>query len=122
MVIPKGSGKDPQQASSSYRSISLLPTPTKALETLIVSRLENEIGISAGVEQHGFTQYRSTITAFDAVLKGSENCTARHVIGVFLDITRAFDNISRESILRGIATLGASVTSIEMVKSYLIVP
>lgn len=118
VVKLKGSDKDPQQASF-YRPISLLPTLVKTLETLIVFRLETETGHNFGVKQHGFVVGRSTLTAFDAVLNWADNCTSRYVVGMFLDITGAFDYLCWDNLIGDLALLGASDRTIRVIRSYL---
>lgn len=119
VLIPKGQESDPR-LTKSYRPISLLPVLAKVLETLIVSRLEEETGLNLITEQHGFTREKSTTTAICELTRWSELCPNKHVLATFLDITGAFDNVRWKSILNKISNMGAKSRTIKMVKSYLV--
>jgi len=92
VIIPKAKGKDPL-LTGSYRPITLLPTLGKALESLITSRLEKETGLNEIGQQHGYVSGRSTETAVKALYEWVDHCPNKTVIGVFLDITGAFDYV-----------------------------
>jgi len=76
-----------------YRPISLLPTISKALETLIISNIEKETSLNEIGNQHGFVTGRSTVTAMNSLYGWAGESKCRHVFGIFLDITGAFDNV-----------------------------
>jgi len=44
-------------------------------------------------DQHGFVPGRSTYTAIKDALNWMDNRSEKYVIGTFLDITGAFDNL-----------------------------
>jgi len=91
VVLLKGKDKDPTEPKS-YRPVSLLPTLAKVLETLIIKRLGEEITNNLSEDQHGFISTRSTLSAFNSLLHWVDNRSEKLVIGVFLDISGAFDN------------------------------
>lgn len=92
VVIPKAGKKD-KMATGAYRPISILPTLGKALETLIIDRLETETRLDSIGEQHGYVRERSTMTAIKAMYNWVDRCPNRHIFGVFLNITGAFDHV-----------------------------
>ncbi|CAI6362906.1 unnamed protein product [Macrosiphum euphorbiae] len=118
VIIPK-SGKKDKSNPKSYRPISLLPTMSKALERLIITRLESETSLNEIGNQHGFVAGRSTITAMKSLYNWTDGSKCRHVFGVFLDITGAFDNVKWSPILERLHEIGASVRSINMINCYL---
>jgi len=118
VVIPKP-GKADMANPKAYRPVSLLPTLAKALETLIIRDLETETKLNEHTPQHGFVPGRSTSTAMRAVHDWVDASTSRHVFGVFLDITGAFDNVAWFPLLSRLKALGASVRTLTMVMSYL---
>jgi len=118
VVIPK-SGKKDRADPKSYRPVSLLPAISKALETLIIQDLENETGINDFSPQHGFMPGRSTVTAIESMYNWIDSVNSRHVFGVFLDITGAFDNVGWFSVISKLEDLGASLRTTKMITSYL---
>jgi len=118
VVIPKP-GKAGMANPKSYRPVSLLPTLAKALETLIIQDLVRETDLDSYSPQHGFVPGRSTITAMKAVYDWTGARKSRHVVGVFLDITGAFDNVGWHPMLKRLDELGASVRTLRMVGHYL---
>lgn len=106
VVIPKGKDKDPS-CPISYRPISLISSMSKILESLIIRRLVEETKLDSELHQHGFTEGRSTITAMNELFDWADReCPNRHVLGVFLDITGAFDNMSWTAMLDDLTSMG----------------
>lgn len=89
-IIPKNGDKPPDDPKS-YRPITLLPTLGKLLERLIVPRLLPG-GPYFHENQYGFTAGKSTIDAAITVRKAVTDSNATYVLGIFLDISGAFDN------------------------------
>ncbi|CAI6370238.1 unnamed protein product [Macrosiphum euphorbiae] len=118
IVIPKGGDKDPA-TTGAYRPISLLPVLGKALETFLIKKIENETSLNRIGEQHGFVQDKSTITAINTLYNWVHEAKSRHVMGTFLDITGAFDNVSWSPLLNQMVNIGASPSTTRMTESYL---
>lgn len=98
----------------------MLSVLAKALETLIVKRLEAETGLNEKIkEQHGFTVGRSTNSALTDLLSWADKCPNRHVLGLFLDITGAFDHVRWGPIMNQIKKMNAKGRTMEILKSYL---
>lgn len=89
-VIPKG-GTKPADDPKSFRPLTLLPSVGKLLERMMVPRLLPG-GLTCHPRQFGFTQGRSAIDAALSIRKRSQNSEAKYVLGIFLDISGAFDN------------------------------
>ncbi|CAI6373506.1 unnamed protein product [Macrosiphum euphorbiae] len=118
IVIPKGGDKDPA-TTGAYRPISLLPVLGKALETFIIRDMETETNLNNIGEQHGFVQGKSTITAIKTMYRWTHESKSRHVMGTFLDITGAFDNVSWTPLLKQLKKIGASPRTLRITESYL---
>lgn len=119
ILIPKGENKDPRQTKS-YRPISLLSVLAKALETLIVHRLESETDLNSIREQHGFTSEKSTTTAMTELIGWADAWPNRHVLALFLDITGAFDNVKWISLIAQIKKMNARRRTVRILQSYLV--
>lgn len=106
VVIPKP-GKEDLACPKSFRPISLLPTLAKALETIIIQDLVEETNLDSFRQQHGFVTRRSTITAIEELYGWTNANRCRHVLGAFLDITGAFDNVRWSPVLERLQTIGS---------------
>jgi Reverse transcriptase (RNA-dependent DNA polymerase)/Endonuclease-reverse transcriptase len=118
VVISKGADRDPCLPKS-YRPVSLLSAPSKVLERLIVTRLEDEIRLNMSEDQHGFTVGRSTVSAIRNCLDWVDGAQESNVVGIFLDISGAFDNLGWKVLIRDMVGLGASPSTRTIVESYL---
>jgi len=119
VTILKGKGK-PREEPKSYRPVSLLPVIGKALEHLVCTRLNEEIAHNIADSQHSFRKERSTITVINEVRNWVGNRNEKHVMGVFLDISGAFDNVKWEPLIEDMTEMGASRATINITKSYLV--
>lgn len=118
IIIPKGGDKD-LSVTKSYRPISLLPTMSKILEHLICETLQTQISVNMSEDQHGYTKNKSTYSAIKAAVDWTRSRNEKYVLGIFLDISGAFDNLNWDSLIRDIIELGASPQIVSLVKSYL---
>jgi len=118
VVIPKP-GKEDLASPKSFRPITLLPTLAKALETLLIQDLVEETNLASFRQQHGFVSGRSTITAIEELYEWTNANRCRHVLGAFLDITGAFDNVRWSPVLASLQTIGSSLRTLRIVQSYL---
>lgn len=92
-TFKKGPDKDPMQIKS-YRPITLLPVLGKIAEKLIAYRL-NQFLIETsyfGQNQFGFRKGYSTIDALCSLRTHTTQAAEKYVLGLFLDISGAFDN------------------------------
>jgi len=104
----------------SFRPVSLLPVLGKAFEHLVCTRLNEEIKDNLANNQHGLRKERSTITAINEVKEWVQNRTEKYVLGVFMDISGAFDNVAWKPLIEDMMELGATQATINMTKSYLV--
>lgn len=117
-VIPK-MGDKPANDPKSLRPITLLPNLGKLLERLIVPRLIPG-GISFHDHQYGFTAGKSTIDATISVRQSVEMAETNYVLGVFLDISGAFDNAWWPIILLKLKARGCYSNIYSIIVSYFI--
>lgn len=118
-IYKNGRKDDP----NNYRPISLLSVFSKILEKIVNSRLtafldkhkvlsDNQFGFRKGKSTEDAAIYLSNkISSF---IDGGEKC-----VGVFLDLCKAFDTVSKDILLRKLDASGVRGISLEWFRSYL---
>ena len=121
-IIPLLKDGDPKLASN-YRPISLLPSISKILERLMFKRLSNYLDSLKffNESQYGFRRNRSTELALlditEFVLNGMENKLT--TVGVFLDLSKAFDSVNHDILLKKLNSIGIRGLQYNWFESYL---
>ncbi|CAH2104083.1 unnamed protein product [Euphydryas editha] len=121
-VIPlfkSGCPKDP----TNYRPISILPACSKLFEKVILCQLLNHFTRNKLLhnKQFGFTRGRSTTDAgvklFTSIVDAWEE--SRDALGVFCDLSKAFDCVQHETLIRKLSHYGIKNTALKLLSSYL---
>ncbi len=109
MTLLKATDK-PKELAKSYRPICLLSAWGKILEKIMVRRLREDCADAnsqISPMQFGFTAGKSTVDAWLKVVEYVRRSTSKYVLGLFVDFTGAFDNISWDAIFRRLVEIGA---------------
>ena len=121
-VIPIYKKDDPQQISN-YRPISILPSISKILEKIIHNRLYTFVTTNnlLSPNQYGFRKNHSTDLAVVELYDKITNAMAekQHVIGIFMDLSKAFDTLNHDILLYKLKTYGIRGTALSWFKDYL---
>ena len=115
-------GKDPT-LSGNYRPISLCATVGKILEKLFLKLLNKFIDDNGlrRARQCGFAKGRS---AQESILKLADDVAnafkqSRQLIGVFIDMEKAFDKVWHEGVVYKLANDSAPMPLIKIIASFL---
>ena len=108
---------------TNYRPISLLITMSKILEKVVYVRVYNFLVETGQLyqSQYGFRSGHSCQNAISelkgTILKNQEE--NKFTIGVFIDLSKAFDTLSHDILLRKLHKYGIRGTTLDWFRSYL---
>ena len=114
---------DDKHLIQNYRPISVLPFFSKIFEKIILNHLENFIESNNILydNQFGFRKNHSTthaiITLVEKVSKALD--TGKIVVGVYLDLKKAFDTIDHQIVFKKLYAIGIRGNIHDWFKSYL---
>ena len=119
-VFLKDKNRDPQELRS-YRPVTLLPVLGKIAERIIAERLMQYLDSINfyGDAQFGFRSGRSTIDAVLSVRRKVEASLHRYVLGIFLDISGAFDNAWWPFLMERLHEIHCPGYLLQLLQSYL---
>lgn len=107
----------------SYRPISIIPVVAKVFETVIYQQLVSyfEGNELFAPSQHGFRRKRSTISAITSIIENIYNAFEEEesVLLTLLDLSKAFDCVSHEILLKKLRKYGISGAVYGVFQSYL---
>lgn len=123
VVTPVYKKGDPKSVEN-YRPISLLPSFSKIFEMIMCKRLISFFNYCHlfSPTQHGYLKGRSIETAVHSfiqyILDSLEEKSL--VIGIFLDLSKAFDSLDHEILIEKLERYGVRGSALLWIKSYLI--
>lgn len=121
-VIPVYKKNDPLLCTN-YRPISLLPCISKVFEKLLFNHIFSFLKTHNLISkrQSGFTPGDSAVNQLIAICNNLYKCidSGDEMIGVFLDLTKAFDKVWHAGLLYKMQCIGISGKRLEILKSYL---
>ena len=71
--------------------------------------------------QYGFRKNHSTSNAINYSVNYIESCLAdkKHVLGIFIDLSKAFDTICHDKLIKKLNNYGIRGNALDLIKSYL---
>ena len=108
---------------ANYRPVTLLPVVSKVMERIVAERIQNHLESQnlLSAAQHGFRKHRSCLTNLLTTLDDwtstldSGDC----IHSCFLDISKAFDRVNHDLLLKKLRAHGVTGNLLAWLKDYL---
>lgn len=106
-----------------YRPVSVLPVTSKILERILHTRLASYLDSTNFLyeRQYGFRPKSNTLSAtIDLTTQIKLSIDGKNIVlGIFIDLKKAFDTVSHSILLKKLKGNGVTGTAYEMFQSYL---
>lgn len=120
MVVTLLKSEDKERSDpSSYRPICLLPIMGKVLEGIILLKLKKCCEGKISDRQFGFMPGRSTEDALHKFLEIQEGMKDKYILGIFLDISNAFNNLWWPAIMEASKRMMCTRPLVRILREYL---
>ena len=119
-IITLYKNKGDRSDCNNYRGISLLSIVGKVFARVVLSRLQELAARIYPESQSGFRSDRSTVDMIFSVRQLQEKCREQNMplYMAFIDLTKAFDLVSREGLFQLLEKIGCPPTLLSIIISY----
>ena len=119
-IITLFMNKGERSSCNNYRGISLLSVISKVFAKVILIRLQNLTELVYPESQCGFRAGRSTLDMVFCLRQLQEKCTEQQMplYIAFIDLTKAFDLVSRDGLFQIIPKIGRPPKLQSMIESF----
>ena len=119
-IVTLYKNKGDRSDCNNYRGISLLSIVGKVFARVILNRLQKLADRVYPESQCGFRAGRSTSDMVFSIRQLQEKCREQHkpLLLAFIDLTKAFDLVSRDGLFKVLAKIGCPPKLLSMIQSF----
>ena len=120
LIIHLYKNKGDRRSCDNHRGISLLSIAGKIFARIIINRLTTHLDSTFPESQCGFRSGRGTADMLFAARQIQEKCREQNLdlYMVFVDLTKAFDSVSREGLWKLLSKIGCPSRVVNIIRSF----